>query len=67
MLHENPVYTWQENYDRRKYHMKCGYYSSPNEPYKNVGGHFDLDPYELVLNKMSGSLNPKVKNYVMAI
>ncbi|XP_076084680.1 uncharacterized protein LOC143055423 isoform X2 [Mytilus galloprovincialis] len=60
LLHERPESTWQENYERRDHHMKCGYYSLPNEPYRNVGGQFDLDPYDLVLKTISKNLDVKV-------
>ncbi|CAC5422717.1 unnamed protein product [Mytilus coruscus] len=60
LLHERPESTWQENYDRRDNHMKCGYYSLPNEPYRNVGGQFDLDPFDLVLKTISKNLDVKV-------
>ncbi|CAG2200267.1 P4HA [Mytilus edulis] len=59
LLHERPESTWQENYERRDHHMKCGYYSLPNEPYRNVGGQFDLDPYDLVLKTISKNLDVK--------
>ncbi|XP_052086145.1 uncharacterized protein LOC127723537 [Mytilus californianus] len=60
LLHERPESTWQENYDRRDHHMKCGYYSLPNEPYRNIGGQFDLDPFDLVLKTISKNLDVKV-------
>ena len=41
--------------------MTCGFYSLPNEPYKNMGGKLELDPYGLVLSTMSQSLNTKVR------
>ena len=60
LLHERPENTWEENYKRRAHHFECGYYSIPNESYKNLGGEFYLDPYDLVMSTLSKNLSPKV-------
>lgn len=60
LLHETPENSWKDGFNRRTHNMTCGFYSLPNEPYKNMGGKFELDPCGLVLSTMAKSLNTKV-------
>lgn len=64
LQYERPENTWEGNYRRRSNHFQCGYYSVPNEPYKNLGGDFDLDPYDLVINTLTENLSPKVRTVI---
>ena len=60
-MHKTPENAWKDGFNRRIQNMTCGFYSLPNEPYKNMGGKFELDPFSLVMGTMSESLNTKVR------
>ncbi|XP_053381920.1 uncharacterized protein LOC128546148 [Mercenaria mercenaria] len=51
---------WTTNYRRRQANMQRGFYSSSKEPYKPIGGQLILDPCELVLSAVPGTVDKKI-------
>ena len=58
---EKPEDYWHVNYRRRQRNMDKGFYSTPWEPYRPIGGELVLDPYELVTSSLPGNMDRMVK------
>ena len=50
---------WDKRYRRTQYNFTCGAFSLPQYPYKSLG-EVILDPNELVIDALSGSLPANV-------
>ncbi|KAL3891618.1 hypothetical protein ACJMK2_003872 [Sinanodonta woodiana] len=62
LLYDKPRNNSLENYRRRQQNFTKGYYAIQYKPYTPIGGELILDPFELAVSTLPGSLDGKAKH-----